>query len=228
MIDKTGDLDMRVYFILEVFIFALLAGCISAEPVNQIEGTVPQIPVSVPPGNGPIISPTETLTTVTVQPSATIQPSPTIQKQYEKVQPEENFSEAVEVNYREYVDWFMSYNLLIRAYTPDEYVCGQYTVDMINASKKAGFKAYFGAIRFSDDTGHALVAFKATHFSYTSWYFFEPQTNNQMNPQTIKEVLQDKMGKTVADVTVYGYFDDAGDKDPATWQFAYPLYNQKY
>ena len=223
---------MRVYFILEVFIFALLAGCIATEPVNQIEGTAPQTPGYVPPGNGPVISPSKTITTVIVQPSATasaiIQPSPTSQWQYQKTQPEENYSEAVEVNYREYVDWFMAYNLNIRAYTQDEYVCGQYTVDMINASKKAGFKAYFGAIRFSDGTGHALVAFKATHFSYTSWYFFEPQTNNQMNPQTIKEVLQDKMGKTVTEVTVFGYFDDAGDKDPTTWRFAYPLYNKKY
>lgn len=126
------------------------------------------------------------------------------------------------------VEVFMAYNLNIRGYTPDEYVCGQYTVDMINASKKAGFKAYFGAIRFSDGTGHALVAFKSTHFDYTSWYFFEPQTNNQMNPQTIKEVLQEKMGKTVAEVKVYGYYDDAGDKDPTTWRFAYPLYNKKY
>ncbi len=213
---------MRAYFILEVFILALLAGCIATEPVNQLENPASQIPESVPTGNGPVISPSETIT------SAAVQPSATIQKQYEKVQPEENYSETVEVNYREYVDWFMSYNLRIRGYTPDEYVCGQYTVDMINASKKAGFKAYFGTIRFSDDTGHALVAFKATHFEYTSWYFFEPQTNNQMNPQTIKEVLQEKMGETVTEVTVYGYFDDAGDKNPTTWRFAYPLYNKKY
>jgi hypothetical protein len=213
---------VRPYFILGVFIFALLAGCIAAEPGNHLAGPAPQIPESVPPGNVPVISPSETITRAAVQPSATIQ------KQYEKALPEENYSEAVEVNYRKYVDWFMAYNLNIRAYTPDEYVCGQYTVDMINASKKAGFKAYFGAIRFSDGTGHALVAFKSTHFDYTSWYFFEPQTNNQMNPQSIKGVLQDKMGKTVSEVTVYGYFDDAGDKDPTTWRFAYPLYNQKY
>ena len=49
-----------------------------------------------------------------------------------------------------------------------------------------------------------------------------------MNPQTIKEVLQEKMGKTLTEVTVYGYFDDGGDKNPATWRFAYPLYSQKY
>jgi len=213
---------LSAYFILEVFIFAVIAGCIAAEPVNQAENPSPQIPDTVPAGNAPVISPSETTT------SAVVQPTAAIQKQYEKVKPEENYSEAVEVNYREYVDWFMSYNLRIRGYTPDEYVCGQYTVDLINASKKEGFRAYFAAVRFSDGTGHALVAFKSTHFDYTSWYFFEPQTNNQMNPQTIKEVLQDKMGKTVAEVTVYGYFDDAGDKDPATWQFAYPLYNKKY
>jgi hypothetical protein len=228
LIDQIGDRDVRAYFILELFIFAILAGCIAAEPVNQLESPSSQIHGSVPTGNGPVISPSETITSAVVQPSATITPSATVEKQYEKAQKEENYSEAVEVNYREYVDWFMAYNLRIRAYTPDEYVCGQYTVDMINASKKAGFKAYFGAIRFSDGTGHALVAFKATHFSITSWYFFEPQTNNQMNPQTIKEVLQDKMGKNVAEVTVYGYFDDAGDKDPTTWRFAYPLYNKKY
>lgn len=212
---------------LKVLIFVLLAGCMASEPGKQ-ENIVPQITEYVPTGNVPALSPSETITSAAVKPSSTITPSASIQNQYEKAQPGENYSEAVEVNYREYVDWFMAYNLHIRAYTPDEYICGQYTVDMINASKKAGFKAYFGSISFSDGTGHALVAFKATHFSYTSWYFFEPQTNNQMNPQTIKEVLQEKMGETVTEVTVYGYFDDGGDKDPATWRLDYPLYNRKY
>lgn len=218
---------MKEYFILEVLIFVLLAGCIAAEPVNQLENPVSQIPESVPSGNGLVISPSETSTNAAV-PSVTITPSATIQKQYENAQPEENYSEAVEVDYREYVDWFMSYNINIRGYTLEDYVCGQYTVDMINASKKAGFKAYFGAIRLSDGTGHALVAFKSTVSSHTSWYFFEPQTNHRMTPETINGVLQEKMGKPVTEVTVYGYYDDAEDKDPATWQFAYPLYNQKY
>ncbi len=200
---------MSAYFILELFIFAIIAGCIAAEPVNQLENPSPQIPESVPVGNATVISPSETTTTAAVQ-------------------PEENYSEAVEVDYREYVDWFMSYNINIRGYTREEYVCGQYTVDMLNASKKAGFKAYFGAVRFSDGTGHALVAFKSTFSGYTSWYFFEPQTNNRMTPQTINGILQEKMGETVTEVTVYGYYDDGGDKDPATWRFAYPLYNQKY
>ncbi len=213
---------MRAYFIMELLIFALLAGCIAAEPGKQLENPVSQIPESVPAGNTPVISPSET------SPIAAIKPPDAIQGQYEQSVPEENYSEAVEVDYRKYVDWFMSYNINIRGYTPEEYVCGQYTVDMINASKKAGFKAYFGAIRFSDGTGHALVAFKSTFSGYTSWYFFEPQTNNRMTPETIKGIFQENMGKTVTEVTVYGYFDDAGDKDPVTWRFAYPLYNKKY
>ncbi len=209
----TGDRDLGIYHILVLFVFVLLTGCIASVPSDEPErpvysASVPGVPEIT---SAPIVS-----------------PYPAEEEQYDKNFQVENLSEAVEVNYREYVDWFMAYNLNIRAYTPDEYVCGQYTVDMINASKKAGFKAYFGAIKFSDSTGHALVAFKSTHFGYTSWYFFEPQTNNQMNPQTIKEVLQEKMGKTVTEVTVYGYYDDAGDKEPATWRFAYPLYDRKY
>lgn len=68
------------------------------------------------------------------------------------------------------VEVFMAYNLNIRGYTPDEYVCGQYTVDMINASKKAGFKAYFGAIRFSDGTGDK---------DPTTWRFAYPLYNKK-------------------------------------------------
>ena len=155
-------------------------------------------------------------------------PYPAAEVQYNENLRNENLSVAREVSYREYVDWLKNYNIHIRGYTPEEYVCGQYTVDMINASKDAGFNAYFGAIKFSDGTGHALVAFKSTQFGKTSWYFFEPQTNNQMTPETIRGVLQEKMGKTVTEVTVYGYYDDAGDKDPSTWRFAYPLYDRKY
>ncbi|VVB92152.1 Uncharacterised protein [uncultured archaeon] len=116
----------------------------------------------------------------------------------------------------------------IRAYTPQEYICGQYTADMIAASEKAGYKAYFAAVMFSDGTGHALVSFKSTVFGTTSWYFFEPQTNKLITPETLKYVLNQNMGKTVTGVNIYGYFDDAGDKDPATWQFAYPLYSKNY
>jgi uncharacterized protein YcfL len=201
------------YFKLALFVFLILAGCIATEPAEKLQEQA----LSVPSSSVPEITATPV-----------VQPSATVQEQYEKAPLQKNFSEAVEVDYRKYVDWFMSYNLNIRGYTPDEYVCGQYTVDMINASLKAGFKSYFGAIRFSDDTAHALVAFKSTQFGYTSWFFFEPQTNNQMTPQTISQNLQEKMGKKVTEVTVYGYYDDAGDKDPTTWRFAYPLYNKKY
>ncbi len=193
--------------------FTLLAGCINAVQIDE-----PKEPLYSTPANG--------ISRITA--TSAVQPTVTVQKQYETARPEENLSEAVEVNYREYVDWFKNYNIHIRGYTPEEYVCGQYTVDMINASKNAGFKAYFGAIKFSDGSGHALVAFKSTQFGSTSWYFFEPQTNNQMTLQVIKAVLQEKMGKTVTEVTIYGYYDDAGDKDPATWRFAYPLYDWKY
>lgn len=140
----------------------------------------------------------------------------------------ENKSVAVEVDYRKYVDWFRNYNLNIRAYTPEEYVCGQYTVDMINASLKAGYNAYFASVRFSDGSGHALVSFKSTTLGFTSWYFFEPQTNKLTTQEALGQVLNKNMGKTVTDVSVYGYFDDAADKDPSTWRFAYPLYYKKY
>jgi hypothetical protein len=204
------------YFIMVVLVFVLLAGCIATEPADELQEQAPPVPSPSVPEIPEITS------------TPLVQPSATVQKQYETVPPQENFSEAVEVDYREYVDWFKSYNIHIRHYTPDEYVCGQYAVDMINFSKNAGFKAYFAAIKFSDGTGHALVAFKSTQFGYTSWYFFEPQTNNQMTPQTISQNLQEKTGKKVTEITVYGYYDDAGDKDPTTWQFAYPLFNKKY
>lgn len=204
---------MGISHILALFFFVLFTGCIAAVPSDE-----PEQPayLALTPGVPEI---TET---------PIVSPYPAKEEQYDENIQEENLSEAVEVNYREYVDWFKNHNIRIRGYTPEEYVCGQYTVDMINASKDAGFKAYFGAIKFSDGTGHALVAFKSTQFGSTSWYFFEPQTNNQMTPQMIKAVLQEKMGKTVTEVTVYGYYDDAGDKDPTTWRFAYPLYNRKY
>lgn len=142
--------------------------------------------------------------------------------------PLENTSTAKEVDYREYVDWFRNYNLNIRAYEPEEYVCGQYTADMIEASKKAGFDAYFAAVIFTDGTGHALVSFKSTWTGFTSWYFFEPQTNKLMTPERLGEVLNRNMGKKVKEVSIYGYFDDAEDKDPTSWRFAYPLFHREY
>jgi hypothetical protein len=53
----------------------------------------------------------------------------------EKHENADNRSIAMEVNYREYVDWFRNYNLNIRSYTLQEYICGQYTADMIAASE---------------------------------------------------------------------------------------------
>jgi len=184
----------------------LLAGCIAPESAEHPFYSTP----------APVFPVTPEITAI-----------PVVQYK-EPPKPEENHSIAIEVNYREYVDWFLFNNNNIRSYTSDEYVCGQYTVDMINASEKAGFKAYFGTIRFSDDTGHALVAFKSTVSGYTSWYFFEPQTNKIMTEQTISQILQQKIGKKITEVIVYGYYDDAGDKDPASWRFAYLLYNKKY
>jgi len=215
-----GDRDLGRNYIPVLLIFVLFAGCITADNAQFAPSNKPEVSLSPTPSPSPNVS------VVT----ATVQPTGSIQKLDEKahVSPSENKSIAVEVNYREYVDWFMNHNLNIRAYTPEEYVCGQYTVDMINDSEKAGYKAYFAAVTFSDGTGHSLVSFKSTIFGYTSWYFFEPQTNNQMTPETLAQELNQNMGKKVTEVNIYGYFDDAGDKDPTTWRFAYPLYNKKY
>lgn len=203
----------------------MLAGCITLEPASDAQQPL----FSVPAPTVPVTPEITAIQVVRTTPATIIQSTPALEKQYEEIpQQEENHSVAIEVNYREYVDWFLSYNLHIRGYTPDEYVCGQYTVDMLNASENAGFKAYFGAIRFSDDTGHALVAFKSSYFGDPAWYFFEPQTNKIMTQQTIGKILQQNMGKKVTEVTVYGYYDDAGDKNAATWRFAYTLFNLKY
>ncbi len=140
----------------------------------------------------------------------------------------ENKSIAIEVDYRKYKDWFMNHNTDIRVYSPEEYVCGQYTADMINDSERAGYTAYFAAVEFSDGTGHALVSFKSTVLGTTSWYFFEPQTNDLMTPETLPWELGQGTGKKVTEVNIYGYFDDAGDKDPASWRFDNLLYNRKY
>lgn len=206
-----------------VLIFVLFAGCISADDVAHAS-KAPEATIS-PATPAITISPTPS-----PSPTAAVQQTEIIQKIDEKahVSLYENKSMAVEVDYRKYVDWFRDHNLNIRSYTPQEYVCGQYTVDMINASEKAGYKAYFAAVRFSDGTGHAIVSFKSTVTGFTSWYFFEPQTNNLLTPETLQQELGKNMGKQVTEVNIYGYFDDAGDNDPTSWRFAYPLYNKKY
>lgn len=195
----------------------LFSGCI--DEANVAQPVAEQQVTEVTPAPSP--------TSINLPP-ATVQPTTTVPKPDETVQGFKNNSVAAEVNYRNYVDWFTHINVNIRAYTPEEYVCGQYTVDMINASEKAGFVAYFAAVTFSDGTGHALVSFKSTVFGTTSWYFFEPQTNKLMTPETLSQVLNRNLGENVKEVTVYRYFDDAGDKDPTTWEFAYPLFNKKY
>lgn len=230
------------YYMLVIFIVVLFTGCLSHEDDVQASKT-PEItaspatpaitpappPSSLTPSPAPS-APAATATVHTPTPTATVQPAETTQKFDEKAHASlyENKSVAVEVDYRKYVDWFRDYNLNIRSYTPQEYVCGQYTVDMINASEKAGYKAYFAAVRFSGGTGHALVSFKSTFSGFTSWYFFEPQTNNLLTPEGLAQELNRNMGKKVTEVNIYGYFDDAGDNDPSSWRFAYPLYNKKY
>ncbi len=221
-----------------ILIFVLFAGCITTEegmhnpkePEATISPATPAITISPAPSPSPSPTPSATATFHLPSPTAAVQQTEIIQKIDEKahVSLYENKSVAVEVDYRKYVDWFRNYNTNIRIYTPLEYVCGQYTVDMINASEKAGYKAYFGAVRFSDGTGHAIVSFKSTFGGFTSWYFFEPQTNNLLTPESLKEELGKNMGKQVTEVNIYGYFDDAGDNDPTSWRFAYPLYNKKY
>lgn len=201
--------------LLFILIFVLISGCVAPEKPAAPEITA--IPTLTP-------SPVNSSTPV----NTPIVPSITVSTIDSKINTSENKSIAVEVDYRKYVDWFMNHNLNIRAYTPQEYVCGQYTVDMMNASEKAGFHSYFGVVRFSDGTGHALVSFKSTFSGFTSWYFFEPQTNNLITPEILANVLKENMGLTVTEVTVYGYYDDAGDNDPTTWRFAYPLYDRKY
>ena len=194
----------------------ILAGCIATDTVSEQQQ--------------PLYSAQAPIVPVIPEIAATpvVQPNTTAEELYTEPLQQENYSTATEVNYREYVDWFLFNNNNIRFYTPDEYVCGQYTVDMLNASENAGFKAYFGTIMFSDGTGHALVAFKSSYFGDPAWYFFEPQTNKRMTEQTIRQNLQQNMGKKATEVTVYGFYDDAGDKDPTTWRFSYPLYNKKY
>ncbi|MCZ7384876.1 MAG: hypothetical protein O8C63_09045 [Candidatus Methanoperedens sp.] len=210
---------MGRYHIILILLLVLFSGCIGGNKANE---TV------MAPSYSPTPTPFAVKTVQAPVPTPTILPTEIIPKTDEKHANADNRSIAVEVNYREYVDWFRNYNLNIRAYTPQEYVCGQYTADMIAASEKAGYKAYFAAVTFSDGTGHAIVSFKSTVLGFTSWYFFEPQTNELITPETLKDILSQNMGKDVTRVDIYGYFDDAGDKDPATWRFAYPLYSKNY
>ena len=213
---------MNKYYMPAILIVVLFAGCIASEDGMQASKT-PEVTAS-PAAPSPTPAPSATAETVTAHSLQT--PQKPDEKPY--ASPYENKSVAVEVDYRNYVDWFRNYNLNIRSYTPQEYICGQYTVDMINASEKAGYNAYFAAVRFSDGTGHALVSFKSTFSGYTSWYFFEPQTNELLTPEGLAQEFKTNMGKTVTELNIYGYFDDANDNDPSSWQFAYPLYNKKY
>ncbi len=221
---------MKKHCIPVLLVFVLIAGCTAPDGDKMAASTTPDVSSSPAPFPIPLNAPSTSPAQTASSPAAKPQPAEITQKFNEKTHASayENKSVAVEVDYREYVDWFMAHNLNIRIYTPEEYVCGQYTVDMINDSAKAGYKAYFAAITFTDGSGHALLSFKSTVFGYSSWYFFEPQTNKLMSQETLAQVLNQNLGKTVAEVDVYGYFDDAGDKDPTTWRFAYPLHTKKY
>lgn len=220
---------MKKYCMPVLLVFVLIAGCTASDNDKMAASNTPEVGPSPAPFLMPLNTPPASLTQAVSSSAATSQPAENIQKfdEISHASAYENKSVAVEVNYRKYVDWFMAHNLNIRGYTPEEYVCGQYTVDMINDSAKAGYKAYFAAITFTDGSGHALVSFKST-VGYSSWYFFEPQTNKLMSQESIAQVLNQNLGKTVSEVNVYGYFDDAGDKDPTTWRFSYPLYTKKY
>lgn len=221
---------MRRYYISALLVFVLFPGCIAPQEDAFAPPGYPATNTSTTPLPSPV-----PVDTAAVLPAQTAVP-PAVTAAGAAQKPDwksntaayENRSIAVEVNYREYVDWFKNHNINIRAYTPEEYICGQYTVDMINDSEKAGFRAYFAAVTFTDGTGHALVSFKSTVFDHSSWYFFEPQNNNQMTPETLPQALNRNLGRTVSEVNIYGHFDDAGDKDPSTWRFYYPLYNRKY
>lgn len=220
---------MKKHCIPLLLVFVLVAGCVAPDGDKASASAIPDVDSSPSPII-PLDTPPSSLAQAVSSPAATPQTAEGTQKFDDKAYAAayENKSVAVEVDYREYVDWFMAHNLNIRVYTPEEYVCGQYTVDMINDSAKAGYKAYFTAVTFTDGSGHALLSFKSTVFGYSSWYFFEPQTNKLMSQETLAQVLNQNLGKTVAEVNVYGYFDDAGDKDPTTWRFAYPLYTKNY
>ena len=187
---------------------------------------IPRITSTPTPTAPPTPSPTETTPSVT--PIVHIEEEVAEFDENSHAQSYEDKSVAVEVNYRDYVDWFRNHNLNIRSYTPFEYVCGQYTTDMIDDSIEEGFDVYYAAVTFKDGTGHAIVSFKSSSPGFTSWYFFEPQTNNLITPEGLDQELNRAMGKKVDEVNIYGYYDDAGDTDPTTWRFMYRLYNKKY
>jgi hypothetical protein len=146
-----------------LLVFVLIAGCVAPDSDKTAASTTPEVSPSPVPISMPLNTPPASPAQAVSSPAATPQPAKIIQKLDEKAHASayENKSVAVEVDYREYVDWFMAHNLNIRIYTPEEYVCGQYTVDMINDSAKAGYKAYFAAITFTDGSGHALLSFKS-------------------------------------------------------------------
>lgn len=208
---------------LPVFIILLLlSGCITR---NEPGTDIPAVTTTT-------VLATETPVVVATYPSVvddvSQEISPSGPEEISFLSEEENLSVPVEVDYRKYVDWFKIHNFRIRAYTPEEYICGQYTVDMIKDSEEAGFKAYFASVTFTDGTGHALVSFYSNRFGTLSWNFFEPQTNNYMSVEVLDNELNRAMGKKVKEVNIYGYFDNADDSDPSTWRFAYPLFNKKY
>ena len=216
---------MKIFFPI-IVVIVLFSGCVSFEETPTVKVN-PYITPTPTPTATPTPLPTETA------PSDTpiVHTEETVQEFDENshAQSYEDKSVAVEVNYRDYVDWFSNHNINIRSYTPLEYVCGQYTTDMLDDSTEAGFNAYYAAVTFKDGSGHALVSFKSTYAGMpSSWYFFEPQTNKLMTPETIDQSLNRVMGKKVEEVNIYGYYDDAGDTDPTTWRFMYPLYNKKY
>lgn len=214
---------MKIFFLI-IVIVALFSGCVSFEESPPVK-VIPRITSTPTPTAPPTPSPIETTPSVT--PIIHIEEEVGFNEK-SHAQSYEDKSVAVEVDYREYVDWFRNHNLFIRSYTPFEYVCGQYTTDMIDDSIEEGFNVYYAAVTFKDGTGHALVSFKSSSPGFTSWYFFEPQTNNLITPESLDSDLNRAMGKKVDEVNIYGYYDDAEDADPTTWRFMYPLYNKKY
>ena len=208
---------MNWNFCLIVALLALFSGCITDDKPGSNSSNM-QILSSIPYS---FIDPNPEIPAVSPE---TVEVVP----EQEKTQPDRNSQVAVEVSYQNYVDWFMKNNLFIRAYIPGKYVCGQYTVDMISDSERAGYKAYFAVITYTDSTGHALVSFKSTVSGISSWYFIEPQTNQLITTETLAQAVSKNSGKTVTEVNIYSYFDDAGDKDPTTWRFDDLLFSRKY
>ena len=90
-------------YILLILLLVLFSGCIGGnkalnEPVIQ-------------PSYSPTPTPFAVKTVQTPGPTPAIKPTEIIIKTEEKHENPDNRSVAVEVNYREYADWFRSYNL---------------------------------------------------------------------------------------------------------------------